>query len=142
MIAIGRGSPLVLTSRGVIDFEVNEVSLGLAPYILAHEGQVTLFRSLEALARGIEAPDLGGARAFDSEGRVILLASPPVRKRFGFVNVPPVTATPTEFVEEGELREVLLNYVIDREGLSVEALSEASLAMLVSRVESMGGVLR
>jgi hypothetical protein len=112
-----------------------------APYILVHEGEVTLFRSPEALARYIEAPSLEGARAFDSEGRVIVLSSPPVRKRFGFVSIPPVTAVLTEAMQSDELREALRDYIVDRSGLPEDALSEASLAELVGRVLSIASYM-
>jgi hypothetical protein len=117
------------------------MTTGQAPFILVHEGEISLFRSLDALARYVEAPDLAGARAFDSEGRVVLLSSPPVKKRFGFVSVPPVTAWITDDLKRDELREALRNYVVDRAGLPEDALCDDSLAELVRRALSIAGYM-
>jgi hypothetical protein len=109
---------------------------GTPPYILAHEGEITLFGSLDALARYVEAPSLDGARAFDSEGRVIALSSPPVHRRFGFVSVPPVTATLTEHRQPDELRDALRSYVVDRAALPENDLEGEVLTKLLERASS------
>ena len=117
------------------------MTTGQAPFILVQEGEILLFRSLDALARYVEAPDLAGARAYDSEGRAVLLSSPPVKKRFGVVSVPPVTASVTDHQQHDELREVLRNYVVDRASLPEDALSDNSLAELVRRALSIASYM-
>jgi hypothetical protein len=118
------------------------MTIGRPPYVLAHEGEVSLFQTPDALARYIEAPDLGGARAYDSEARVLTLTSAPVKRRLGFVNVPPVVVAVTDEIREDELREALRSYVVDRAGLPDHALGEESLIELMRRVSSIAEVTR
>ena len=81
-----------------------------APFLLFDDGDICLFRTIEALASYVESPDATGYLATDSKGRIIQLmpATSPQRSRVGIVSVQPVTATPTaEFIEQRELRERL-----------------------------------
>ncbi len=140
--AIVHGNQRAPTSLGAIAFEVITVpAIPREPYILVHQGEVSFFRSCDALARYIEAPDLEGARAFDRDARVIVLSAPPLQRRFGFVSIPPVTATMTDQIETDELREALRNYVVDRAGLPDDALQEESLEELINRSLSIARYL-
>lgn len=81
-----------------------------APFLLFDDGDICLFRTIEALASYVESPDATSYLATDSKGRIIRLkpATSPQRSRVGIVTVQPVTATLTaEFIEQRDLRERL-----------------------------------
>jgi hypothetical protein len=81
-----------------------------APFLLFDDGDICLFRTIEALASYVESPDTTRYLATDSKGRIVRLTptTSPRRSNVGIVSVQPVTATPTtELVEQGQLCESL-----------------------------------
>jgi hypothetical protein len=85
-----------------------------ASFLLFDRDDVSLFKTVEALAAYVESPDLEGYLATDSGGRIVRLEPSTQAKcsRVGLVSVMPVKATLTiDVVAESQLRGRLLSYL-------------------------------
>lgn len=111
------------------------------PYILFDSGDVSLFRSLEALGAYVESPDIDGYLATDCGGRIVRLASSTSDARTKgpglIVPVGPVTASLSEErLEPDEMRSRLIRFL---QAVSAQPDQSMSLAHLVVLLEQTIG---
>lgn len=85
------------------------------PYLLIDGEDLTFFRSVDALARHVESPDIDDYVAVDGRGCKVELSAinrKPRTKTFGVTSVTPVMASSSnQPMDQGELREHLMRFL-------------------------------
>jgi hypothetical protein len=110
------------------------------PFLLLEGGDINLFKTLEAMARYVESPDIDSYLAVDSTGTIVILSAEQTGdavQTVGLIPITRVSATPSaQTVNRTQLHDRLLKYLLSV-GINVERTS--SLEEVVRQIQNKVG---